>query len=279
MKKMMMTRDDDNTKTNETSLGKHELEQIVRQTKLNTTQASLSSSSWDPEDSLKTGAIDDSNVKQQLTIVENGVLYSAKLYNDLKVKNEFLVKKLKRSMSALEEQKQNFQGLDAMKKAETEDGVRITTLKKEVEDIEDEITTHAHYARQLEHMQLRLKNNQLKFDTHMTAMEQSMPSILKEQEDVTHLRRCLGVAMGKAGLVLEETKAGLALAQKERECLMRKRLDEVRNAENLREWMQRRKEAKRLLALELRGDLSKDEERFLKDQINAKVTDLKKLQK
>ena len=273
--KKVLVRDADNTKIKEPLLAKQELEQLARQTQLNTAPAIF----WDPEDSLKTGAIDDSNVKQQLSIVESGVLYSAKLYNDLKVKNEYLVKKLKRSMSALEEQKRNFEGLDAMKNAETEDGIHIAALKKEVDDIEDEITAHAHYARQLDHMQLRLKSNQLRFDTHMTAMEQSMPSILKEQEDVTHLRRCLGVAMGKAGLVLEETKAGLALAQKERECLMRKRLDEVRNAENLREWTRRRKEAKQLLALELRGDLSKDEERFLKDQISAKVTDLKKIQK
>lgn len=259
-------------------MAKPDLEVLVRQTapsKLNTAPAVF----WDPEDSLKTGTIDDSNVKQQLNIVENGVLYSAKLYNDLKVKNEFLVKKLKRSMSALEEQKRNFEGLDAMKNADTEEGARIAALKKEVELIEEEIEAHAHYARQLDHMLQRLKTNQLRFDTHMTSMEQSMPSIIKEQEEVAHLRRCLGVALGKATLVLEETKAGLALAQKERECLMRKRLEEVRNAENLREWMRRRKEAKRSLALELRGDLSKDEERFLKDQLSVKVTELKKLQK
>lgn len=280
MKKTIF-KDDDNQNSlrrNESLLAKPELEQLVRQTapsKLNTAPAVF----WDPEDSLKNGAIDDSNVKQQLNIVENGVLYSAKLYNDLKVKNECLVKKLKRSISTLEEQRCNFEGLDAMKNAETDEGIRIAALKKDVEAIEDDIKLHAHYSRQLDHMQLRLKTNQLKFDTHMTAMEQSMPSILKEQEEVAHLRRCLGVAMGKASLVLEETKAGLNLAQKDRECLMRKRLDEMRNAESLREWMKRRKEAKRLLALELRGDLSKEEERFLKDQMSAKVTELKKLQK
>lgn len=44
---------------------------------------------------------------------------------------------------------------------------------------------------------------------------------------------------------------------------MRKRLDEVKNAEMLQEWMERRKEAKVNLALELRGDLTKSEERYL----------------
>ena len=68
--------------------------------------------------------------------------------------------------------------------------------------------------------------------------------------------------IGKATLVLDQTKQALATARKDREGLMRKRLDEVKNAEMLQEWMERRKEAKMNLALELRGDLTKDEERY-----------------
>jgi hypothetical protein len=60
---------------------------------------------------------------------------------------------------------------------------------------------------------------------------------------------------------------------------MRKRLDEVKNAETLKEWMKRRKEAKINLAMELRGDLTPEEEQFLLQQINAKVEETKKLQK
>ena len=60
--------------------------------------------------------IDDSDFKQQLCIVENGVLYSAKLYNDLKVKNEILAKQLKRKIDNLEEQKKNYIALNSMKK-------------------------------------------------------------------------------------------------------------------------------------------------------------------
>lgn len=259
-------------------LTKVDLESLVRKTnpaELNTAPTAF----WDANDTLKTGEIDDSNLKQQLTIVESGVLYSAKLYNDLKTKNEQLAKQLKKKLGDLDEQRRNFESLNAMKQAETDESRRIQQLYQEVDTIEDEILKQTHYSRQLDHIMTRLKTNQLKFDSHMGLMEATMPSIIKEEEDVAHLKRCLSVGLGKATLVLEETKASLAVARKDRESLMRKRLDEVKNAEMLQDWMARRKEAKMNLAIELRGDLTKEEERFLLDQINAKVEETKNLQK
>jgi hypothetical protein len=55
-------------------------------------------------------------VKQQLLIVENGVNYSARRYNDLKIGNEMLTKQLKRSLDELDEQKLIYENLDAMTK-------------------------------------------------------------------------------------------------------------------------------------------------------------------
>lgn len=63
-------------------------------------------------------------------------------------------------------------------------------------NIESEILKHSHYALQLDHMVTRLRNNGLKFDTHMGFMEATMPSVIKEQEDVAHLKRCLSVGLG-----------------------------------------------------------------------------------
>ena len=40
---------------------------------------------WDVEGALKSTNIDDNDVQQQMTIVENGVNYNIKRYNDLKV--------------------------------------------------------------------------------------------------------------------------------------------------------------------------------------------------
>ena len=61
------------------------------------------------------GFIDNSGIKQQLSIVESGVLYSAKLYNDIKDKNDVLAKTLKKKLANLDEQRRNFEGLNAMK--------------------------------------------------------------------------------------------------------------------------------------------------------------------
>lgn len=259
-------------------LSKKDLLGLVRKT--NPAELNVAPSSfWSVEESLKTGSIDDSNLKQQLNIIESGVLYSAKLYNDIKVKNDMLAKTLKKKLANLDEQRRNFENLNAMKQAETTESKRIQELQREATNVEIEIVKLTHYSRQLDHIMLRLKTNQLKFDAHMGLMENTMPAITREQEEVAHLKRCLMVGLGKASLVLDQTKQALSRAKRDRAHLMAKRLEEMKNAEMLQEWMEKRKEAKLNLALELRGDLTKEEERFLTDQINAKVEETKRLQK
>jgi hypothetical protein len=63
--------------------------------------------------------IDDSDVKQQMVIVENGVNYNIKRYNDLRVINDRLTAELKKRLDELDEldnEKKGFEQLDAMKK-------------------------------------------------------------------------------------------------------------------------------------------------------------------
>lgn len=67
--------------------------------------------------------IDDSDVKQQMNIVENGVNWNIKRYNDLKVINERLTKTLKAKLDDLDYQKKIYENLEAMKNAETEEGI------------------------------------------------------------------------------------------------------------------------------------------------------------
>lgn len=105
--------------------------------------------------------IDDSDVKQQMTIVENGVNYNIKRYNDLKVLNARLTKELKARLDDLEYQKKSFESLDAMKKAQTEEGMRIESLQHEIKEVEEEIRDRVHYSRKLDHMLNRLKKNQV----------------------------------------------------------------------------------------------------------------------
>ena len=70
---------------------------------------------WDVEGSLKNVNIDSSDVTQQLTIVENGVNYNIRRYNDLKISNERLTVELKSKLDALDAQKKAFERLDSMK--------------------------------------------------------------------------------------------------------------------------------------------------------------------
>lgn len=53
--------------------------------------------------------------------------------------------------------------------------------------------------------------------------------------------------------------------------MLEQRKVEVKNAWSLQEWMKKRVDAKIALALELQGDLTKEEEMFLRDQISEKV--------
>jgi predicted RNase H-like nuclease (RuvC/YqgF family) len=79
----------------------------------------------------------------------------------LKVLNDRLTKELKTKLDELENQKKSFEAIDAMLKAETEEGQRIESLHKEIEQVEKEITDRTHYARKLDHMLSRLKKNQV----------------------------------------------------------------------------------------------------------------------
>jgi septal ring factor EnvC (AmiA/AmiB activator) len=45
--------------------------------------------------------------------------------------------------------------------AKTEEGQRIESLQQEIEKVEGDICQKSHYTRQLEHMLLRLRSNQV----------------------------------------------------------------------------------------------------------------------
>lgn len=234
---------------------------------------------WDVEGSLKNVNIDDSDVKQQLNIVESGVNYSAKRYNDLRVNNERYTRSLKKKLDELDEQKKNYESLEAMKNATTADGLRIEALQREINEVEEDMARKAHYTRQLEHVLQRLKKNSLKFDAHMTGMEEAMKAVVKEEQEVHLLRRNLDAGLAKAVAVLEETQANLATARKDREVLIAQRRSEVKNAHMLKEWLREREKQKMILSIELRGDLTRDEENFLKSEISDRAERTKSLQK
>jgi len=234
---------------------------------------------WDVEGSLKTSMIDDSDLKQQMNIVENGVNYNIKRYNDLRVLNERLTLSLKAKLDELDDQKSSFEDLHAMKNAQTEDSMRIECLHRDTGQVERQIHEKTHYQRRLEHMLTRLKTNQLKFDAHMTGMEDTMRNIQKDGMEVRLMRRGLDAGLAKALLVLEETKMNLQVSRKDREVLMEQRRVEYKNALMLSDWLREREKMKVELGIELRGDLTLEEERFLKSQIDDKQEKTRNLQR
>jgi hypothetical protein len=234
---------------------------------------------WDVEGSLKNVNIDGGGVKQQLTIVENGVNYSIKRYNDLIVLNDRLTRELKIKLDELDDQKKGYEQLVAMKDATTEEGVRIEQLKHEAKSIQHECDKKQHQTRQLEYMLLRLKQNQLKFDAHMTGMEETMRNISKEGMEIRLLRRGLDAGLAKAVAVYEETQTNLSTSRKDREVLLGQRKTELKTAQVLQQWMIQRAKEKAELQIELKGNLTRTEEQFLKTKLNEKIENTKSLQK
>lgn len=234
---------------------------------------------WDVEGSLKSLNSSESDIAQQMNIVENGVNYNIKRYNDLRVMNEKQTMQLRKSLDALENEKNGFQTMDAMKKANTEESKRIGYLNDQIDVVETGVESQLHYARKLSYMLNRLKSNQLKFDSHMIGMEDTMRNIDKERAEVKLLRRGLDAGLAKAVIVCEETRDKLGLTRKDRENLMAIRKKEFSNAKLLSVWLKDREQMKKQLGIELRGELTMDEELFLRSQIETKGSTVKSLQK
>lgn len=60
--------------------------------------------------------MDGTIIKQQISIIENGVNVSSKRYNELKATNSSLTTALKIKLDQLREEKKNFEDMDALLK-------------------------------------------------------------------------------------------------------------------------------------------------------------------
>jgi len=244
-------------------------------------KSSLSSSSsfGDVAFNLKTGNIDESDVRQQLSIVENDVNDSARRYNDLHILCDRKTQELKSRLDELDSLKSEYEGLVSMKKGKTNESDRITQLEKQIREVTLDIAHKTHYQRQLEHVLQRLRRNQLKFDGHLNGMEEARRGVLKEFEEVSLLRRTVDAGLVRAHYIAQEAKDKLEICNKERGILLAKRRVEKKNAIHLQEWMRNRAVEKAKLATELRGDLTKEEEGLLRRQLREKEENTRKLQR
>jgi hypothetical protein len=60
--------------------------------------------------------LDGAVIKQQISIIENGVNISSKRYNELKATNSALTSALKIKLDQLKEEKKNYEDMDALLK-------------------------------------------------------------------------------------------------------------------------------------------------------------------
>jgi hypothetical protein len=97
-----------------------------------------------------------------------------------------------------------------------------------------------------------------------------MRAIRKEEAEIRLMRRSLDAGLAKAVLVLEETRSSLQVARTDRKVLMEQRDHEYENAIILEQWLKTRERMKIELGIELRGDLTVEDEKFLKSQIDQR---------
>mmetsp|Transcript_13135 Transcript_13135/g.13597 ORF Transcript_13135/g.13597 Transcript_13135/m.13597 type:complete len:695 (+) Transcript_13135:27-2111(+) len=228
---------------------------------------------------LKTIAIDDSDVRQQLSIVEDGVNNAARRYNDLRVLCDRRATELKEKLDELDALKLDHDAMESMKHRNTFEAQRIDQLKEEIEQVENDIIRSQHYRRQLEHMLNRLKQNQIKFDAHMNGMEETYHAVKHEWEECRLMKRNLDSGLSRAELVYEECAERVRILRHERKIMLETRKDELKNAHRLKRWLRERAVTKMALATELRGDLTKEEELLLRTQLKEKEEKTKRLQR
>lgn len=233
----------------------------------------------DVASNLKTCSIDDGEVRQQLSIVEDGVNNSARKYNDLRVICDRKATELKAKLDDLDSLKVEHDAMVRMKARDTHEARRIDQLKIEIAEVETKLARSTHFSRQLDYMMQRLARNQIKFDAHMNGMQDTYHSVYKEWEEIRLMRRSLDSGLASATLKYEETLQQVKIKRHERQTLLRQRQLELKNAHRLKLWMKERAVVKMELATELRGDLTEDEEALLRTQLKEKEEKTKRLQR
>lgn len=228
---------------------------------------------------LKTTTMDGGNVKQQLSIVEDGVNNSARKFNDLKVACDRKTFELKAKLDELEGQKLQYDELCRMKKANTFESARIEAIKKDLAVVTEDLQRIDHQKRQLLHMLNRLNKNQILFDAHMNGMADCYNAVHKEYAEVVLLRRGLDAGLAKTVAVHETTVNRVNEARHERAMSLAQRKNELKDAHRLKTWLKERVAQKIALSNGLRGDLTHEEEHFLKQQVREKEEKTRDLQK
>lgn len=77
--------------------------------------------------------MDGAVIKQQISIIENGVNLSSKRYNELKATNSALTTALKIKLDQLKEEKKNYEDMDALLKVRSELAILVVLYQTRID--------------------------------------------------------------------------------------------------------------------------------------------------
>jgi len=206
---------------------------------------------------------------REISSLEDTVNLNARRYNELKMTADRKAGELDKLLDELKDLQLDREDTDSHRQGHTEECTKISALTEEVEKVQKDMNRKLFYQKQLAHMSRRLTQNQMKYDRYVNGMEEAMASGKKEYEDVKLLLRQLEAGKTAALLALQKTQAELEMERKSREAALDERRLEAESSRQIEQWRQKRDQQRSDYQAELRGDLSKEGEAQLLQQLQA----------
>ena len=212
-----------------------------------------------------------------LALMEWGVNFNARKFNELRTLADRKAAALKARLDQLRALKMEQESLEKMLSPESPDAKKIDELLGATQGVNDETDRRLHYRRQLEHILRRLQKNQVTFDSHLSNMDEARGAAMREHKDMKAMLRTIEAGHTQAVLELAEAQRLAAVERGERQRAMDQRKTEAEQASRMEAWRKKREIARREFASELRGDLSQEEEQLLQARLTSQKAALARI--
>jgi len=207
---------------------------------------------------------------REVEFLEEGVNHNARKFNDMKMMADKKQQELDKLIDIHKELKMENHALSKIKNKQTTDATKIGQLTKEIEKVQIDMENKMFVRKQLEHMTRRLTGKQFSYDSHINSMEEALQASTKEYEEVKLLMSQLEVGKTNAMIQMQQTKQDVEAQLKQQMAELNERQQEAGNAKRMEQWRDEREKQRQELAAELLGDLSKEEEMALLEQLKTR---------
>lgn len=209
--------------------------------------------------SLSLGAAATDAYTAQLKVMEDGINLNARKFNEIKVLADTRSEILRERLAKLRSLKIEGDALREMKAGENPDGVTIRGLLERISIATRETDEKLRYRRQLEHMSRRLMKNDVAFDAHLRAMEETLESAEREEAEIGLLMQQLEAGRAQAVHELEAAILKMDADGRERSKLLKMKEEQRKNASKMEEWRTRREAAQAEMASQVEGSTGEPE--------------------